>query len=298
MARPEQGLREIVGPVILSADPGRSKGVSMHSTAHMCHAVRRHIDLWKRGTHAQWRACFEPDYVIEDPVGTGLRPMGSYREEWDNMHSNSLRLDMEAYRLIVGGSEIVADLRAVTHLGSMGRGPDSVHGSRHTLSYTGIYTIAETGLLSANRTFADPVSEDLWRAFYPTLPAPSERDPFPHTEGGLRQAVEDQIYFWNEGAQGSWRERFSGDAKIEDPVGSGIRLLSEDATLWDLGHRSKERVRMGCHRSIACGNEVLAHMVRAHETESGILEAVSTTEMFSFDAEGFIRSWRVFRDGR
>jgi len=48
-------------------------------------------------SHAEWRACFTPDYTIEDPVGTGPRAMGSYEAEWHNMHTASLRLDMEIY---------------------------------------------------------------------------------------------------------------------------------------------------------------------------------------------------------
>ena len=43
--------------------------------------VRRHIRLWKTSSHADWRACFTPDYTIEDPVGTRVRPMGTYEQE-------------------------------------------------------------------------------------------------------------------------------------------------------------------------------------------------------------------------
>ena len=75
----------------------------MIAPVEMRKIVRRHIRLWKTSSHADWRACFAPDYTIEDPVGTGARPMGSYEEEWRNMHADGLRLDMEVYRLTVGG---------------------------------------------------------------------------------------------------------------------------------------------------------------------------------------------------
>lgn len=52
--------------------------------------------------------------------------MGSYEEEWSNMHAAELRLDMEPCRLTVGGQEIVADLRAVVHLGEDARVEDPV----------------------------------------------------------------------------------------------------------------------------------------------------------------------------
>jgi hypothetical protein len=179
----------------------------MKTAAKMRTLVRRHVELWKTASHKEWRACFTPDYSIEDPVGTGSRAMGSYESEWHNMHASSLRLDMEIYRLTVGGNEIVADLRAVTHLDSPGIGPDAVDGTRSTLSYTGIDTVNDAGLFSANRTFADPVSEERWKAFYPTLPSPAEHAPLPRSESQLRQAIEDHLYFWNTGSLAAWRRR-------------------------------------------------------------------------------------------
>jgi len=258
--------------------------------------VRRHIELWKTATHAEWRACFTPDYSIEDPVGTGARPMGTYAEEWDNMHAASLKLDMEVYRLTVGGHEIVADLRGVTHLEEPGMGPDAIDGARHAISYTGIYTVEDDGLLSANRTFADPVSEDLWKAFYPTLPSPGERPPLPRNEAQLKQAIEDHLFFWNVGSYGAWRRRFSNEAIVEDPVGSGVRNLGDGRALWDRAHAENTRVLLGCHRVIVCGMEALAHTVHVSEASDAPPHTSSNTEIFAFDEDGRIVSWRVFRD--
>jgi hypothetical protein len=266
----------------------------MLSPEEMRGLVRRHISLWKKGTHAEWRACFSEGYEIEDPVGTGLRPMGSYADEWDNMHSD-LHLDMEAYRLIVGGREVLADLRAVTHLGPGSRGPAVENGARHTLSYTGIYTVGEEGLLTANRTFADPVSEELWKAFYPTLPSPAEREPPPCTPDEVRQAIEDHLYFWNVGTHEAWRGCFSADAQLEDPVGSGARPLGTGRAIWDAGHVEGRRVLRGSHRVIVCEMEALAQTVESIESGAGA-RTVANAEIFAFDADGRIRSWRVFRD--
>jgi hypothetical protein len=258
--------------------------------------VRRHIHLWKTASHAEWRACFTPDYTIEDPVGTGVRPMGSYEAEWQNMHAEGLRLDMEPYRLTVGGREIVADLRAVTHLDAKGVGPDALDGVRHTLSYTGIYTVDEKGLLCANRTFADPVSDELWKAFYPTLPLPSELPPPPRDAGQIRQAIEDHLYFWNLGSREGWRRRFREDAILEDPVGAGASPLGDGIELWDRTHTADRRVWLGSHRVIVCGMEALAHTVAVEETDGRPPCTAANTEIFTFDDEGYISSWRVFRD--
>jgi len=268
----------------------------MSTPAELREIVRRHIRLWKTSTHAAWRACFTPDYSIEDPVGTGMRPMGSYEDEWNNMHAAALQLDMEPYRLSVGGQEIVADLRAVTHLGEPGVGPDAVDGARHTLSYTGIYTVDDDGLLCANRTFADPVPEELWRAFYPTLPPPSERPAPPRSPAQIHQAIEDQLYFWNVGALDAWRRRFSDDARVEDPVGTGRHPLGDAEALWQDAHRATRRVTLGCHRVIVCGMEALVHGTAFEEIPGAPARTHATTEVFAFDAEGRITSWRVFRD--
>ncbi len=272
----------------------------MKNAAEMGALVRRHVLLWKTASHAEWRACFTPDYSIEDPVGTGPRAMGSYEAEWHNMHASSLRLDMEIYRLTVGGNEIVADLRAVTHLDSPGSGPDAVDGPRSTLSYTGIYSVNDSGLFCANRTFADPVSDELWKAFYPTLPSPSEREPLSRSESQLRQAVEDHLYFWNAGTLEAWRRRFSSNAWIEDPVGGGRRALGTARDLWEAAHARDLRISLGCNRIIVCGMEALAHTVvfeeRAGANASTSANARTNTELFTFDAEGRITSWRVFRD--
>ena len=268
----------------------------MIEPAEMRRIVRQHIHLWKTANHAEWRACFTPDYVIEDPVGTGARAMGSYLDEWNNMHASELLLDMEVYRLTVGGQEIVADLRAVTHLKEPETGADVVDGVRSTLSYTGIYTVDEQGLLSANRTFADPVSEALWKAFYPTLPSPAERDPLPKSPAELRQAVEDHLFLWNVGGLDAWRRRFREDAMIEDPVGSGTRALGDGRALWERTHAANSRVLLGCHRVIACGMEALAHTVQVTESSNAPPHTAANTEIFKFDAQGRIASWRVFRD--
>lgn len=267
--------------------------------AEMRALVRRHIALWKHGSHAEWRACFSDDYVIEDPVGTGLRPMGSYADEWQNMHGD-LRLDMEAYRLIVGGREVLADLRAVTHLGPGASGPDAVDGARSTLSYTGIYTVGDPAvgggaLLVANRTFADPVPEALWKAFYPTLPSPAEREPPARSADQLRQGIEDELYFWNVGSYEAWRRRFAEDALIEDPVGSGLRPLGSGRERWAAGHADGAPIRRGAHRVIVCEMEAMVHAVEARERDKGV-ESAATAEVFAFDAAGRIRSWRVFRE--
>lgn len=258
--------------------------------------VRRQVRLWKTATHAEWRACFRPDYRIEDPVGTGWRPMGSYEAEWSNMHAAALRLDMEIYRLTVGGNEVVADLRAVTHLGRPGLGPDAQDGARSTLSYTGIYTVDEAGLLASNRTFADPVDETLWQAFYPTLPPPSARPPLPRDAAQLAQAIEDHLYFWNTGQREIWRRRFHEDARVEDPIGSGARPLADGGDLWLPAHARDRRVLLGCHRKIVCGMEVLAHTVRCEERAGASPRTTAHTELFAFDPEGRITSWRVFRE--
>ena len=268
----------------------------MIEPAEMRSLVRRHIHLWKTATHAEWRACFAPDYRIEDPVGTGARFMGSYAEEWENMHAAALQLDMEVYRLTVGGREIVADLRAVTHLQETGRGANQADGARYAISYTGIYTLDESGLLCANRTFADPVSDELWKAFYPTLPAPGERDPLPRSPADLRQAVEDHLFFWNVGERDAWRRRFREDAVIEDPVGSGPCELGDARVLWERRHAQDTRVFLGCHRTIVCGMEVLAHTVQVTETKGAPARTSANTEIFAFDSDGRIASWRVFRD--
>lgn len=269
----------------------------MPSSEAMRAIVHKQVRLWKTASHAEWRACFRPDYQIEDPVGTGFRPMGSYEAEWANMHAAALRLDMEIYRLTVGGNEIVADLRGVTHLGVPGLGPDQTDGARDTLSYTGIYTVDETGLLATNRTFADPISDALWRAFYPSLTPPSERPPLPRNERQLKQAVEDHLYFWNTGARDAWRRRFAEGAQIEDPVGSGLRDVDDDEGLWARAHARDRRVLLGCHRTIVCGMEVLAHSVQ-WVSEVGAPTTVACTEIFRFDGEGRIEGWRVFRDAR
>ena len=258
--------------------------------------VRRHIQLWRDGSHVEWRACFAPDYAIEDPVGTGLRVMGSYLDEWNNMHSDGLHLDMEAYRLIVGGNEIVADLRAVTHLPAAKAGVDAEGSARHTLSYTGIYTARRLDgklLLSANRTFADPVPDELWHAFYPSLQRPA---PPPRSPAELRQGVEDHLYYWNRGNLADWRRRFTPDATLENPVGSGASPLGDGSELWNAGHAAERQVRLGCHRTIPCGREVLVHGVASLEVPGAPPRSVSTTEILCFDEHGFIRSWRVFRD--
>jgi hypothetical protein len=268
----------------------------MISPEEMRQLVRRHIRLWKTASHAEWRACFTPDYTIEDPVGTGERPMGSYETEWRNMHADALRLDMEPYRLTVGGREIVADLRAVTHLGEKGVGPDAELGVRSTLSYTGIYTVDDDGLLCANRTFADPVPDHLWQAFYPTLPPPGERPPPARDAAWIRQAIEDHLYFWNLGEREDWRRRFREGAMIEDPVGTGSVPLGDAVELWEETHRPALRRWLGCHRVIVCGMEALAHTVSVEETPDHPPRTSANTEIFAFDDEGFIVSWRVFRD--
>jgi hypothetical protein len=259
--------------------------------------VRKHIQLWKTASHAEWRSCFTPEYTIEDPVGTNARPMGSYLEEWNNMHATDLRLDMEPYRLVVGGNEIVADLRAVTHLPQGVRGPDIDSGRRSTLSYTGIYTVDQEGQLSANRTFADPVPDELWKAFYPMHPLPSELPPPPLGEGEIRQAIEDHLYFWNLGSLGDWRARFSAEARIEDPVGRDAKSLDSAAgALWDAGHSDQRRVSRGCNRIIVCGMEALAHTIEFEECADSPSRASANVEVFAFDSIGRITSWRVFRD--
>jgi hypothetical protein len=270
--------------------------VPMVAPAEMRKIVRRHIRLWKTASHADWRACFTPGYTIEDPVGTGVRLMGSYEEEWRNMHADGLRLDMEPYRLTVGGREIVADLRAVTHLGEKGVGPDAEDGTRHTLSYTGIYSIDDDGLLCANRTFADPVPDLLWKAFYPMLPLQSELPPPPRSEAQICQAIEDHLYFWNLGTPAQWRRRFSDAAQVEDPVGTGARPLGDAAELWESTHSGARRVTRGCNRVIVCGMEALAHTVDFEEVGGRAPRTLANTEVFAFDAEGRITSWRVFRD--
>jgi hypothetical protein len=268
----------------------------MVSPDRMRDIVRRQVRLWKTASHAEWRACFTDDYRIEDPVGTGFRAMGSYEAEWDNMHASALRLDMEIYRLTVGGDEIVADLRAVTHLDAPGLGPDAIDGARSTLSYTGIYTVDEDGFLASNRTFADPVGDDLWQAFYPTLPPPSSRPPPPRSEARLKQAVEDHLYFWNTAAFAAWRRRFSEDAVVEDPVGSGRRPLDSGRELFDPAHARDRRLLLGSHRVIACGMEAVSHSVRFEECADRPPRTTAHTEHFRFDSEGRIELWRVFRD--
>lgn len=257
--------------------------------------VRRHIDRWKHGTHAEWRACFTEGYTIEDPVGTGMRRMGPYLDEWENMHSSALRLDMEAYRLIVGGREILADLRGVTHLGPGSKGPNVENGARHTLSYTGIYTVGDDGRLAANRTFADPVPDALWKAFYPTLPSPAEREPPAMSADEVRQAIEDALYFWNLDRVDAWRRCFSEDARVEDPVGTGERPLGTGRAVWDAGHRADRLVRRGSHRVIVCEMEAMVQTVESIETPRGV-ESNAVAEVLAFDRDGRIRSWRVFRD--
>jgi hypothetical protein len=222
--------------------------------------------------------------------------MGSYETEWANMHASDLRLDMEIYGLMTGGNEIVADLRAVTHLGARGVGPDAVDGTRSTLSYTGIYSVDEAGLLATNRTFADPVDDTLWNAFYPTLPPPSERPPLPRSAMQLAQAVEDHLYFWNTDQREAWRRRFREDARIEDPVGSGVRSLGDGAEIWAPGHAKDRRVLLGCHRKIVCGMEVLTHGVRTVARSGMQPRMAAQTEIFAFDSAGWITSWRVFRE--
>ena len=212
------------------------------------------------------------------------------------MHAASLKLDMEVYRLTVGGHEIVADLRGVTHLEEPGIGPDATDGARYAISYTGIYTVDDEGLLSANRTFADPVSEDLWKAFYPTLPSPSERPPPARNDAQLKQAVEDHLFFWNVGSHEAWRRRFSDEAVVEDPVGSGARPLGDGRVLWDRAHAKDSRLLLGCHRVIVCGMEALAHTVQVSESSDAPPRTSANTEIFAFDDEGRIASWRVFRD--
>ncbi len=268
----------------------------MFTSEEMRGIVRRHIDLWKTASHSEWRACFTPEYTIEDPVGTGKRPMGSYEVEWQNMHTDALRLDMEPYRLIVCGREIVADLRAVTQLGERGIGPDAKTGTRNTLSYTGIYTVDDAGLLCANRTFADPVPDHLWQAFYPTLPPPCERPPPARDASQIRQAIEDHLFFWNLGRWEEWRQRFRADAVIETPVGVGASPVDSAIDLWERTHRHELRRWLGCHRVIVCGMEALAHTVCVDEPPESPPRAVSRTEVFAFDAEGYIASWRVFED--
>lgn len=258
--------------------------------------VRRQVRLWKTASHAEWRACFTPDYAIEDPVGTGLRAMGSYEVEWQNMHASTLRLDMEIYRLTTGGNEVVADLRAVTHLDAPGRGPDRRDGARSTLSYTGVYSADASGLLATNRTFADPVPEALWKAFYPTLLPPSERPAPPRSDGEIRQAIEDHLYFWNTGALDAWWRRFSEDACVEDPVGRGPERLADGRALWDPAHARDRRILLGSHRAIVCGMEALVHGVAVEERPGRPPRTAAVTELFRFDAEGRIASWRVFRD--
>ncbi len=270
----------------------------MSTQEEMRSIVRRHIHLWKTASHSEWRALFTPDYTIEDPVGTGERLMGSYETEWHNMHTDELRLDMEPYRLIVGGREIVADLRAVTHLGESGVGPDSETETRNTLSYTGIYTVDDAGLLCANRTFADPVPDHLWQAFYPTLPPPSERPP-PALDGRqIRQAIEDHLYFWNCGSWSQWRGRFRPDATIESPVGTGPSPVDTTKDVWEQTHRPERRRLLGCHRVIVGGMEALAHAVAVDESPGLAPRAASRSEIFAFDDEGYIVSWRVFEDER
>jgi hypothetical protein len=222
--------------------------------------------------------------------------MGSYQAEWQNMHAADLRLDMEPYRLTVGGSEIVVDLRAVTHLGVPGPGPDAEAGRRHTLSYTGIYTIRDDGLLSANRTFADPVSDDLWKAFYPTLAPPSERPPPLLDPPQIRQAIEDHLYFWNVGTFEQWRARFSRNARIEDPVGCPPRSPDDTRDLWESTHTVDRRITRGSNRVIVCGLEALAHTVVFEESRQRAPRTFAQTEIFAFDPLGQIKSWRVFRD--
>ncbi|MFO0691280.1 MAG: nuclear transport factor 2 family protein [Myxococcota bacterium] len=268
----------------------------MATPEQMREIVRRQVRLWKTATHPEWRACFTPDYRIEDPVGTGFRPMGSYEAEWNNMHASALRLDMEIYRLTVGGHEVVADLRAVTHLDAPGRGPDAQDGARSTLSYTGIYTVNDAGLLATNRTFADPVNETLWAAFYPTLPPPSSRPPLPRSEAELKQAVEDHLYFWNTGDLPRWRRRFREDALVEDPIGRGSQALGTGRELFEPAHARDRRVLLGAHRVIVCGLEVLAHTVHCEERTGSPPRTTPHTELFRFDAEGRIESWRVFRE--
>jgi hypothetical protein len=268
----------------------------MPPATEMIELVRRHIRLWKTASHADWRACFTSDYTIEDPVGTGPRLMGSYEAEWNNMHAEGLRLDMEPYRMIPGGREIVTDLRAVTHLEEPGLGPDLEGGARSTLSYTGIYTVDDDGLLCANRTFADPVSDALWQAFYPTLPPPSERPPPPRDDLQIRQAVEDHLYFWNLRSREEWRSRFSRDAQVEDPVGTPPCPLGDARERWEAAHADGRRVRLGCNRLIVCGMEALAHTVAFEEVAGRLPRTRSNVEIFAFDAEGRIKSWRVFRE--
>jgi len=268
----------------------------MITPSAMREIVRKHIRLWKTASHADWRACFTAGYTIEDPVGTGVRPMGSYDEEWRNMHVAGLRLDMAPYRLTVGGREIVADLRAVTHLDAPGVGPDSGSGTRHTLSYTGIYTVDDDGLLSSNRTFADPVPDELWKAFYPTLPLPSDLPPPARNAAQIQQAIEDHLYFWNLGTREEWRERFTADAIVEDPVGRGAHPLGDARDLWEATHGDRRRISLGCNRVIVCGMEALAHTVAFEEEAGTAPRSLANTEIFAFDSEGRIRSWRVFRD--
>lgn len=272
-----------------------TKGEADLSEARIRELVRRHLHLWKHGTLEAWRACFTDDYAIEDPVGTGLRPMGPYADEWHNMHSDALRLDMEAYRLIVGGREVLADLRAVTHLGPAAPGVIPDNGARYTLSYTGIYTVGDDGRFTRNRTFADPVSDELWEAFYPTLPSPAEREPPPLSSDEVRQALEDVLYFWNLGNEAAWRRCFSDDAEVEDPVGRGVRPLGDGRAIWAAGHAAGGSVLRGSHRVIVCETEAMAQVTESVESGSGSRTS-ATAELFAFDPTGRIRSWRVFRE--
>jgi hypothetical protein len=184
----------------------------------------------------------------------------------------------------------------VTHLDTPGRGPDRRDGARSTLSYTGVYSVDASGLLATNRTFADPVPEALWKAFYPTLPPPSERPAPARSDGEIRQAIEDHLYFWNTGAFDAWRRRFSEEACVEDPVGRGPERLDDGRALWDPAHARDRRVLLGCHRAIVCGMEALVHGVAVDEREGRAPRTAAVTELFGFDGEGRITSWRVFRD--
>jgi hypothetical protein len=47
---------------------------------------------------------------------------------------------------------------------------------------------------------------------------------------------------------------------------------------------------------IVCGMETLAHTVSVDETPESSPPTVSRTEVFAFDDEGYIVSWRVFED--
>ncbi len=51
---------------------------------------------------------------------------------------------------------------------------------------------------------------------------------------------------------------------------------------------------LGCNRVIVCGVEALAHTIAFEEPIGGRALSRANTELFAFDAEGRITSWRVF----